>query len=405
MRAKPKPNHKLALAAIFVFCVAVSVGADDSAKANDSWPVFRGNSLCTGVAAASLPEKLDELWNFKVPDGAFDATPVISDSVVYIGDLDGAMFAIDLKTGAKKWKTTIKDSGFPASPAIKDGRLYIGDYDGVFYCFDAANGKEIWKFSAEAEISSPNFHKDTVVFASQDSRLYSLNAASGKLNWKFAIEDQIQCSPTIVEGRAFLAGCDAKLHIIDLEKGEAIASVDIHNPTGVTPAVLGDRVFFGTEGGEFLCVNWRTAKREWTYADENANQSIRSSPAVTDAAVVFGSRSKQIYALNPKNGKLIWKVPSRRGIDSSPVIAGDRVYVGVGDGNVMAINLKDHKIVWQYQANGGFGGSPAVANSRLVIASDEGIVYCFGSDKRLTSSKTDSSAATITEKTATQTKR
>lgn len=374
MRVKPA----LALALIFAVGFNGSGRAADSGKSNDSWPVFRGNSLGTGVSTSPLSDKLAEHWTFKVPGGAFDATPVIAGGIVYIGDLDGALFALDLKTGEKKWKTTIKDSGFPASPAVRNGLIYVGDYDGVFYCFDATDGKEKWKFAAEAEISSPNFYKDAVVFASQDSRLYSLDAATGKLNWKYAIEDQIQCSPTIVDGRAFLAGCDGKLHIVDVAKGEAINDVDIFNPTGVTPAVLGDRVYFGTEGGELLCVNWRTAKTEWTYADENSHQSIRSSPAVTKDVVVFGSRSKQVYALDPTTGKLLWKVPSRRGIDSSPVIAGERAYVGVGDGKILAIALQDHKIVWQYQASGGFGGSPAIADGRLVIASDEGVVYCFG---------------------------
>ena len=350
-----------------------------AAMEHGSWPLFRGNPLGTGVASSALPEKLVEKWTFKVPGGAFNATPVIANGAVFIGDLDGAIFAIDLKTGKQKWKATIENTGFPASAAIKKGLLYVGDYDGVLYCFDAATGNEKWKFAAEAEISSPNFYEDAVIFASQDSRLYSVDAATGKFKWKYAIDDQIQCSPTIVDGRAFLAGCDGKLHILDVDKGKPITSVDIYNPTCVTPAVLGDRVYFGTEGGELLCVNWRTAKTEWSYVDPQSSHSIRSSPAVTKSAVVFGSRSKQVYALDPVSGKLLWKIPSRRGIDSSPVVAGSRAFVGVGDGKILGIDLKDHKIEWQYQANGGFGGSPAIADGRLVIASDEGVVYCFGS--------------------------
>ena len=233
------------------------------------------------------------------------------------------------------------------------------------------------------------------MFASQDSRLYSLNAKTGKLIWKYAIEDQIQCSPTIVEGRAFLAGCDGKLHIVDVDKGEAMAAVDIMAPTGVTPAVHKDHVYVGTEGGQLFCINWRTAKTVWSYADPKSDDSIRSSAAVSDSAIVFGSRSRQIYMINPKTQKLEWQVPSRRGVDSSPVIAGTRAYVGVGDGKLLAINLKSGDIEWQYQARGGFGGSPAIADGHLVIASDEGIVYCFGAAQANANAKSPAASATV----------
>ena len=70
----------------------------------DSWPVFRGGPSCRGVAATDLPETLELLWEFKVPNGAFEGTAAIVDGVVYVGDLDGALFALDLNSGEKKWE-------------------------------------------------------------------------------------------------------------------------------------------------------------------------------------------------------------------------------------------------------------------------------------------------------------
>jgi outer membrane protein assembly factor BamB len=97
-----------------------------------------------------------------------------------------------------------------------------------------------------------------------------------------------------VEDRAFVAGCDGKLHIIDLKTGSASATVEIGSPTGVTPAVLGDLVYFGTEGGTLLCIDWRKAEVKWSY-DEPRRQAFRSSPAVEDGLVVVGSPSKPVY--------------------------------------------------------------------------------------------------------------
>jgi outer membrane protein assembly factor BamB len=261
--------------------------------------------------------------------------------------------------------------------ALSGERLYVGDIDGKFYCFDL-QGNEQWQFTASAEVSaSANFHKGNVLFGSQDTTLYCLNAGSGQLVWKHAIDDQIRCCPTVVQDRAFVAGCDSRLHIIDLNAGQGIATVDIHAPTGVTPAVLGKHVYFGTEGGIVFCVDWQQAKVIWTFEDERGRE-IRSSPAVNDQMLVIGSRSKSVYGIDLQTGKEVWTFACKRAVDSSPVIVGSRVVVGASDGRLYALDMKTGEPRWLMETGGGFTGSPAVAANRLLIANDDGVLYCFG---------------------------
>ncbi len=170
----------------------------------------------------------------------------------------------------------IDGSSFNASAAFRNGYLFIGDSDGMFYCVDAAKGKEKWKFKTDAEIdSSANFYHGQVVFGSQDATLYCLNADTGAVVWKHKVQDQIRCSPTVVEDRAFVAGCDGKLHIIDLTNGNDVANVDIEAPTGSTPAVHGDVVYFGTEGGTFFAIDWKRATIVWRWEDKARTDPLR----------------------------------------------------------------------------------------------------------------------------------
>ena len=324
------------------------------ARAEDDWPLFRGDAVSSGVARGSLPDKLDVLWKFEVKGGAFDATPAIVGGVVYLGDADGRLYALDLKTGDKKWERKL-EAGFIAAPAVRNGLLYIGDMDGKFFCFDTDTGQPRWDFATQAEIdSSANFYKDQVLVGSQDATLYCLNARDGKLAWKFSIADQIRCSPTIVENRCFVAGCDSRLHVIDLDKGAEIAAVEIEAPTGVTPAVLGDIAYFGTEAGAFFAVNWRAAKVEWVFKPDQGSQPFRSSPAVTPDVVVFGGRNKRVHALNPKNGDVLWEFAAKNRVDGSPVIVGQRAIVGSADGRLYALDLRTGDKVWEFEAGGGF---------------------------------------------------
>jgi outer membrane protein assembly factor BamB len=217
-----------------------------------------------------------------------------------------------------------------------------------------------------------------VLFGSQDSKLYCLKADTGEVVWKFAIQDQIRCMPTVVGDRSFVAGCDSTLHIVDLTEGKEVTGVPIEAPTGVTPAVLGDNAYFGTEGGTFFAVNWKDAKVAWKAEEKGSSQPYRSSPAVQEGIVVVGSRSRRVEAFNAKTGEELWSFATKQRVDSSPVIVGERVYVGAADGRLYGLELKTGKQVFEYQGTGGFTGSPAVADGKLVIATDRGVVYCFG---------------------------
>ena len=362
-----------------------SEGAPPSNMAHTNWPVYRGDAQARGVAPCDLPERPELLWQFRVEGGAFEATPVILDGTIYIGDLDGKLYALDLATGDKRWEFTAPSGiGFNASPAVRDGLVYVGDLFGQFYAVHADTGKLAWQYQAQAEInSSANFHGDHVLFGSQDATLYCLKAKTdkpeGELVWSYQIGDQIRCSPTIVEGRVFLAGCDGVLHIVDVTKGEKIDGVDIEGPTGATPAALGDRVFFGTESGTFFAVDWKEARIAWRFDDQASAMPIRGAPAVTDSLVIVGGQNRRVYAFDPeKGGDPVWEFATKQRVDGSPVVVGQRVFVGSADGRLYALNLMDGKESWQFEGEGGFLGSPAVADNRLVIATDRGVVYCLG---------------------------
>jgi outer membrane protein assembly factor BamB len=346
----------------------------------ENWPLFRGDSLARGVSAAKLPDKPELVWkrSYKEKDESFEATAAIHGGVVYLGGLNGPLYALDLASGEEKWQFK-SEGGFKAAASVREGRIFIGDVDGKFYCLDAATGQPKWTYKADAEIDNgANFYKGNVLFGSQDANLYCLEAATGKLVWKYTIGDQIRCFPTVVGNRAFVAGCDGTLHIVDLDAGKSVGGVPIGGPTGCTPAVLGDVAYFGTEGEKFFAVNWREAKNLWTYEHEERKVAYRSSAAATDEVIVVGNRGKFVVGLDPKTGKQAWIYNTRTPIDSSPVIVGERAFFGTGRGQILAVNIKTGKLAWEYEAGGGFPASPAVAAGRLVIASDDGVVYCFG---------------------------
>lgn len=350
----------------------------------DTWPLYRGGPLAQGISATDLPVRPEVVWKRTFENESFESTPVIHNGVVYLGGLDGPVYALELATGKTLW-TFDTEAGVKAAPAYRDGKLYVGDLDGRFHCLDAATGKSLWGYESQAEIDSgANFFGDRVIFGSQDATLYCLDAESGKEIWKHQINDQIRCFPTIVDDRCFVAGCDGELHVIGVEKGEKLGTVPIDAPTGCTPAVVGDVAYFGTEGETFLAIDWKKQEVLWKYRHPQRRFAYRSSAAVARHAVVVGNQGKMLIGLDPASGKQLWVYNTRTGIEASPVITASAefpagvAYAGTTRGQMFGVNIKDGMQVWEYEAGGGFIGSPAVAAQRLIIGNTDGTVYCFG---------------------------
>ena len=396
---------RLIAAILLTTGIAARGPADEPASARaNAWPTARGCIEGTGASAAAFQLPLVEAWHREFEGTAFGAVPVIAGGTIYLGDLDGTFHAVSLADGTDRWSFTAQDAGFPSAAAIGgddgDGLVVVGDDVGIVRALDAGSGVVCWTYETEGEISGGPTILDhpegpRVLVGSQDASLSCLDLATGKLVWTHEIADQIRCSPTVArttEGdRVFLAGCDGKLHVIDVATGLETAAVPIDGPTGTTPASLGDRVFFGTEGGAFFGIDVVKSEVVWRMAAAAAGQSYRSSAAIADGLAIVGFRGKAIEAFLTVDGTRAWKHPMRGRVEASPAIvsatgpkhAPVRAVAIVADsaGTIAALDVATGAAAWEFDAGGGFGSGAAVADGRVAIASDDGILWCFRSSE------------------------
>lgn len=363
--------RRLLAASTLLLATSLILAAD-----KDTWPVFRGDALQTGIAASPLPKELKPLWQFTTKD-AIECAPAIGGGVAYVGSLDEHLYAIDLATGKEKWKSKL--GPIKASPAIHEGSVFVGDMDGNFHCFDAATGKPRWQFRTESEISSgANFAKERVLFGSGDEHLYCLTL-DGKLAWKFRVAGgPVLASPAVVQDRTFVAGCDSNLHVLNTADGKEVASVELGGQTGSSAAVDGERLYVGTMSNQVLAIDWKKAAVTWTFQADRRAQPFYGSPALAGDLVLIGSRDKKLWALDRKTGKSAWNFETEGKIDGSPVVVGKEAYVASMDGNLYRLDLKG-KMTAKIALDGPVTGSPAVAGGCLLIGTNKGTLYCFGS--------------------------
>jgi len=357
------------------FVLSIILAASSPIQAQHDWPVFRGNGLQTGVANSTLSDSLTTLWTFKAVD-SIEGAPVIAGRTVFVGCWDGSLIALDLANGKKKWtykSKTIKNS----SPAVHDGVVYIGDTGGTLHAVDAASGEKRWTFTTAGEInSSANFAGTKILIGSDDHHLYCLNA-DGKLAWKCKTKEKVRGAAAVVGDRVLFGGCDQLLHIVDLNTGHDLKTIQLAGHVGASVAVWGDQAYVGSMANRFHALNVKTAEIVWKFEAKRTPQPFFSSAAVTENLVVVGSRDKRVHALQRQTGKEVWLFPTEGRVDSSPVIVGNRVLVGSYDGHLYVLDLARGTELSRFHF-GPMAGAPAVADQCVVVATIPGAVHCLG---------------------------
>ncbi len=366
------------------FSPAAAFGQAPPAGVQHDWPLYRGDARSSGQAAGQLPSQPDLLWQFDVPGSSFEATPIVADGRVLIGDLDGGVWGLNLKDGKQLWHVTFP-TGFASAAAHVEGRMILGDYDGLVRCLAADSGELLWEFATGAQVAGgPIVDGTGVLITSEDGNLYRVAWESGQLEWKYETGDQLRCSPTVADGRTFLAGCDGKLHVVDVLTGEPAATgITLPGPTGSTPAVTDNLVIVPVQTGAVLGYDRLADRQAWAFEQTQVTGEVRSCPAVTDELTVLTGRNRNLLALSLEDGRMLWETKIRRRADGSPVICDGRVWVGGTDGWLYALEVATGQMVWSREMPGGFLGSAAIAQNRLLIASDRGTLFCFGDQQHL----------------------
>jgi len=361
------------------------------------WPAFHGGGPLLGVAEPIGAPPMRVRWTYRAGDDtagappatqsagvtpAFESSAAIVNGVVYVGDRSGALRAIDLATGRRKWIYRVED-GFEASPAVVNGVVYIGDEGGVFHAVKADSGAKLWTFDSASGIhSSANFMGDKIVFGTDGADIFCLDT-SGKKLWEAKAGDRVNGAPAIGPVSAggptsvFVSGCDAELRAIKLADGTEQFSHELGALCPGSPALLPDRLVVGTDGGRVLCLSPDGKKVLWTFEGIESQAMVYASPAVGTGVVVVGARDRNVYGLDVVTGKKKWMFPTRGDVDSSPVISAGRVYVGSKDKHLYVLDLKTGTKLWEFAASRGITATPAIGEGVVIIGDTAGNLYCL----------------------------
>jgi len=301
------------------------------------------------------------LWTMKPKDQYMDdpfdfflSSPVVDaddkNPRVYFGSSDGNLYALDARTGKKKW--SFKTDGIiHSSPALYKGKVYFGSWDRYLYALDVETGKLAWKFQTrdqptyhllEGIQSSPACTDGMVYFGCRDGFFYALNAETGKLAWKYDAKGSwVLTTPAIKDGTVYLGTSDTFLFIaLDAKTGKEKFRYKTHGYVYSSPALAGNTAYFGDFTGNLLAIDTRSGKLSGSFATPGriANASkVLNKKGEIDFSYIVGGRDLSLYPTTIYGMNRLYTLGP---VISSPAIDKNTIYFGSTDGYLYALELR-----------------------------------------------------------------
>jgi outer membrane protein assembly factor BamB/tRNA A-37 threonylcarbamoyl transferase component Bud32 len=314
------------------------------------------------------------IWQFQVED-AVRSTPMVYNGVVFVGSYDNNLWALDAKDGSLRWKFAT-EGGIGASPSYGSGAVYIGSADNRMYAVDVRNGKRLWTFKTEGKIfTRAATSAGLIIFGSDDGKLYAVKSGptAAKEVWRYDLMTPIRSSPVVDNDKVFFGTDGGEFACLDIS-GEVQWRFQSRRRLMSTALIKDNVAYVGSDDWYFYALDVDQGYPIWRFRTKGA---IVSSPAYGDGKVMFGSADGVFYAIEAVGGREVWRFEVGKPITSSPAVFRESVYFGATDGSVYSLHIKSGDLLWRFQAKGPVLSSPAVVDDTVYIGSDDKMIYAL----------------------------
>lgn len=326
--------------------------------------VYAGDQ--NGVLHAIDASRGAEKWNFRL-GGPIRTRPAVLADELYLQADDGYLYALQASTGALRWRVRIGErpivrlpfddpksryDRFGSDVTLAEGRLFVGTHDGKVLCVDAEDGRIVWEFQAgDAVLAAPAVRDGRIVFGSYDRHVYALESQTGRLLWKRDTRGAVVSTPAIDGDRVVIGGRSYDLFGLDAASGEVVWN-------------------------RYIWMSW-----------------VESSATIRDGTAYVGSSDAvSVYAFDARTGERVWSRDVFGWAWGQPAVSARRVYAGTSGqvgypvphrGGVVALDRATGKVAWRFAATApdsgawGFPGSPALGAGRVFVGGLDGRLLAF----------------------------
>jgi eukaryotic-like serine/threonine-protein kinase len=343
-----------------------------------SWTTYGSNIFRNNRSAYELTLPLNPLWEYSGSSGISPFSPVMADSTLFIGFLNGEMHALNISKGKKTGNLNL-ESAINGAPVIERNTVYIplANSEYALKAYDLTDGKLKWKKKIGGIETSPLVIGQNIYVAPIDGEVQCLDKISSLNKWKFKAPKEIHSTPAS-DSTMLVFGCDdGYLYSLSLFDGSLCWKYNANSPIFSVPLIENGKVFFGSNHNQYYCLNSIDGLPEWNFT---ASAPVKSGSALSDSSVYFASVDGVLYSLNINNGKLNWTFKAKSVICTAPTISGKYILISSYDKKVYILEKESGKMAWEHEFEGRVKTSPVFWNGYLIVCYEDYYISVFKSE-------------------------
>ncbi|MFO0917568.1 MAG: PQQ-binding-like beta-propeller repeat protein [Planctomycetaceae bacterium] len=307
-------------------------------------PTFRiaTNEDQATIVAGSFLCGLDKfsgrtLWRIRLPSQP-STSPVIDDEQVYLGMLDGSVYAFSLKrirelqaeSRLPEWTNDALVWRFRSSaeltspPVLFDTRICFANRKGDVYGVTKSTRELVFQFETNAGVVTPISRRGELLFvATEQKAFYALKV---KPRADMAVE---QKSTKTVH---------SPLMKRDLESGKIAWEFTSGLPIRQAPIGMGSDLFLIPDRGGFYCLDAQTGVKKWWQPD--AERFV----AATAGFIYASDEDQNLVIISRQDGQIVGRLPMRRFDMRLANVRTDRLVLATSRGYVLVLREKGRTV-------------------------------------------------------------
>ena len=334
-------------------------------------------------------------WRVSLHDhGLFEPAPeecasgALSAGRLVIGSRAGAVAGIQPSNGHVDWLTPVSGGVDSAARFDPDrGQVYLGADDGSFYAIDPANGGIRWTYRGKGAIERPpELGGDLVYTTTAADRVVALEAATGKWRWQYE-RDMPEgftihgyAGPLLDGGQLLTGFADGYFVALSAVSGDVVwarslaAASDQFVDVDSTPALLGDVAYVSSYSGGLYAVDPRDGAVRWRLAIEGVGDV-----SATDGHLYFVAPRQGLHAIEP-DGRVIWRQGlTEAGDVTRPVGLGRYLVFSGSRAGLFVVDRESGALIETFNPGYGICASATVdpSSNRLFVLSNGGALYAL----------------------------
>lgn len=333
-----------------------------------------------------------EIWTTRIGNTIY-SSPIVFEDRIYVGDDTGQLSCLSLNGGKLVWEYKAGNR-IVGTPAVAKDVVVFGSADKYIYGLNAKNGSLLWKHQAkEAVLGAVAINGDIAYIGGSDHTMRAVNIHNGNLVWEYTeVKGYIETKPLIYDNKVIFGAWDNNMYALDKDTGKLLWKWDggltrMHfSPAAVWPVAAHGKVFFTAPDRVMTALDANTGKTIWRTKDSMVRETIGLSEDQERIYSKTMQDSVVCYSTLEDIPHKIWSVNVSYGYDhapSMPVEKGNTVFGSTKNGIVFALNAKDGKLLWKHKIGNSLINTVVPLNAQsCLFTSSEGIVGLLSGENK-----------------------